>query len=120
MIRIAVFVASSRVPPTCTRMRPERPSRLRRSAADSWLNDPTTFAAGSASTSCRTRSAAATTSGFSTVAITGDDFQHQVRRRGEVLVEVVSDLCRFRGRVGETTDAKLLGHRAAEDDADGE
>ena len=44
MIRIAVFVASSRVPPTCTRMRPERPSLLRRSAADSWLNDPTTFA----------------------------------------------------------------------------
>ena len=53
-------------------------------------------------------------------AVTRDDFQHQVRRRGEVLVEEVSDLCRLRGRVGETSDAKLLGHRSAEDDADGE
>jgi hypothetical protein len=46
IISFAVSAASSAVPLTCTSIRPERPSRLRRSVADSSVNDRVTLAFG--------------------------------------------------------------------------
>ena len=102
-------------------MRPERPSLLRRSVARLVGERPVTFAAGSASTrSEHPIRASAATSGLSTVPSRGEQLDHQVRGRAEVLVEEVRGMCRLRGRVGVAARPELVGSPAAENDADAE